>query len=82
MNTRHDVVYLRPDLPRPLVVDVEDHPGAAGSLAGAVDLRHGSAVEVAVDLRPLQKRAGRDEIQECIALDEVVIAAVDLVGAR
>ena len=47
-----------------LVVDVEDHPGAARLRARALDLGVRRAVAVAVDLGPLDERLALDELVE------------------
>ena len=64
MKTATASGLLRADLTRALVVDVEDHPGAAGLRARALDLRVRRAVAVAVDLGPLDERLALDELVE------------------
>ncbi len=66
----------------PLIVDVKDHPGASLDRPGALDLGLGGAVKIAMDRCPLEECPLKDEFHEARSLDEVVIAAIDLVGSR
>ena len=68
------------DLQCALPVDLERHVVAVGDVGGDLGLRR--AVEIAVHLRPLEEVAALDHAPERRHVDEVVLAAVLLAGAR
>ena len=69
---------MRADRERAVHVDLEQHVVAGGELVD--DELPGRALQVAVDLEPLEEAAGVAEPLELLRADEVVVDAVDLVG--
>src|SRR5258708_16685525 len=71
-----DVGHLRPDLPRALIVDVEDDAAGLRLRFDAIDLGGRRAVEISVHLGPLEERTGVRHLLEARSIDEVILATV------
>src|SRR5262249_42758440 len=66
--------HFRLHLPGALNIDIQDHILARVELL--MNKRAGGAVELAVELRPLQKCAALDHAQECRSIRERIIDTV------